>query len=692
MHPEVRELIDRSSYHQGAVLEVRALLPPDDAELDRWLEEVVRERDQVGFLFLLMAAQSAERKVDARHLVGGTVLMPDVRTLGCSAWQMEGDIADALLQAVRAAALAREIHAGALFIAAAWCRERRDGVLPPDLIVEARILARYKDLSPNAWAFLGGLAVVTGDQGLFAVLHRKNPKVGEDVALKSAQKLAESMVALFRHSAFHFVPTEAVHQGGTIRRSVARIGRNDPCHCGSGKKHKRCCYEKDQERLRHSTEVAGKTMTELRAEPEPHLTLPRLKNLPVHELARLDPLKINSSLLPEYLERLGGFRMFDLLASAFEKLGCPHELHAVWERDLIFVTRAGRKDIAERMVKVRYGEDTSKRETLGAGVRLLLARDDPDAFLGILEEVACEALCTEDSDKLGMIAYGIMMNSRTHALGILVARSMVPVVDKTSALSIFDEILLMRDRLKLSPDDPFADIIDLRFTEEVAGNGQDTQKLREAQRKLEAKAAEVRQMKTSLDQLRREFERREKASRVKAETPSSAAVPADEQKLRELREKIVTLKSALKERHDERAELRRELEKAHNDLDTLRHEQHAAPGSDEHHADSEDAMTSSIDLSGNQPVRIIEFPSKFHETLNALPRQTSRATMTMLGRVAAGEPAAFAGVVRIKALPHTLRQRIGSDYRLLFRLHPDRVEVIDLINRRDLERRIKTLV
>ena len=23
------------------------------------------------------------------------------------------------------------------------------------------------------------------------------------------------------------------------------IGRNDPCHCGSGKKYKRCCLEKD---------------------------------------------------------------------------------------------------------------------------------------------------------------------------------------------------------------------------------------------------------------------------------------------------------------------------------------------------------------------------------------------------------------------------------------------------------------
>ena len=36
-----------------------------------------------------------------------------------------------------------------------------------------------------------------------------------------------------------------------MRRAVPRTGRNDPCHCGSGKKYKNCCYDKDRERLQH---------------------------------------------------------------------------------------------------------------------------------------------------------------------------------------------------------------------------------------------------------------------------------------------------------------------------------------------------------------------------------------------------------------------------------------------------------
>lgn len=26
------------------------------------------------------------------------------------------------------------------------------------------------------------------------------------------------------------------------------IGRNDPCHCGSGKKYKKCCFPKEERR------------------------------------------------------------------------------------------------------------------------------------------------------------------------------------------------------------------------------------------------------------------------------------------------------------------------------------------------------------------------------------------------------------------------------------------------------------
>jgi hypothetical protein len=39
-----------------------------------------------------------------------------------------------------------------------------------------------------------------------------------------------------------------------------KVGRNEPCHCGSGQKYKRCCFDND-ERIRYeiSCKCAGST-------------------------------------------------------------------------------------------------------------------------------------------------------------------------------------------------------------------------------------------------------------------------------------------------------------------------------------------------------------------------------------------------------------------------------------------------
>lgn len=36
---------------------------------------------------------------------------------------------------------------------------------------------------------------------------------------------------------------DGVMRNNTVRRSEPKIGRNDPCSCGSGKKAKKCCFQ-----------------------------------------------------------------------------------------------------------------------------------------------------------------------------------------------------------------------------------------------------------------------------------------------------------------------------------------------------------------------------------------------------------------------------------------------------------------
>jgi hypothetical protein len=53
----------------------------------------------------------------------------------------------------------------------------------------------------------------------------------------------------------------------TVRRPVAKIGRNTPCPCGSGRKYKTCCLEKDQQLVRDASSCAGITKTQLYEAP-----------------------------------------------------------------------------------------------------------------------------------------------------------------------------------------------------------------------------------------------------------------------------------------------------------------------------------------------------------------------------------------------------------------------------------------
>ena len=125
-------------------------------------------------------------------------------------------------------------------------------------------------------------------------------------------------------------------------------------------------------------------------------------------------------------------------------------------------------------------------------------------------------------------------------------------------------------------------------------------------------------------------------------------------------------------------------------LEQLQQEQSAGTGPEE--AESiEEAWLDEPDEMGTQPVRIPEFSQRFRDSLDDMPLRAVRHTMSLIGRLAAGEPGAFAGIKRLKASRDIIRQRVGADYRLLFRLHAKTIELVALIPRRDLERKIRSL-
>ncbi|HEY5084063.1 MAG TPA: SEC-C metal-binding domain-containing protein, partial [Rhizomicrobium sp.] len=369
-------------------------------------------------MYVVVAAACAERRMDARHLARGAMMFPEYRWMGKVVVRMHGDIVEPLLAALETTRLDKVCEAAALDLIAAWCEENRGGVLPDKLMPLARAAARKLKLNSidppdvNVLLFLRALAVRTKDAGLDTLLRQRYSKVPENdwkPQGEQAANLGARSLVTYRESILDFVsekPRSTLADGNTMRRAVARVGRNEPCPCGSGKKYKHCCIEKDQERLHHSSDVAGLTSEELYAKMEEHLTRERIELIEPYEMARLNPVKIPAALLDTYFLRLSAFNLLDRAVEALETLGWSDSLKESWAHVMFGAGRTGRRDVAERLMRLREPHGFTEAD-LDFNYRLLLAGEDSARCLQLIEENARKVLQTEDMEELLGLAYGV---------------------------------------------------------------------------------------------------------------------------------------------------------------------------------------------------------------------------------------------------------------------------------------------
>lgn len=260
-----------------------------------------------------------------------------------------------------------------------------------------------------------------------------------------------------------------------------------------------------------------------------------------------------------------------------------------------------------------------------------------------------------------------------------------------NATFILEEIQRARDRLDLPPEEPFAEVLEKRLHDTIHETGAEAAALQKTRRLLTEKAAEILDSNEKLAQLQRDIRLHEK--RLATTAASTPKADAEQETLRALRDKLASTNASLRAANEERTVLRRQAMEAVSQAEAERAKRPApaAPSGDDESSDDDSAITLPGGIDSHQLPRPIDFPRRFHDTLSHLPTQIGRAALILIGRIAAGESTAFNGVVRLRATPDVLRVRIGRDHRLLFRLHPDRVELVDLINRRDLDRRIEKL-
>jgi hypothetical protein len=656
------------------------------------VEEALRRADADAACSLLLAAAVAGRPADYAQVAAVLPELSSIDLFPVLVGLCTGDRVTMLLDLVDADRMSDERDAVALFLAV----ELLAGAPPPPRLAALVRTRARRQLGIEASILVAMSAAELGDPDVLEVAKRWLPMA----QVVEAKVLRERLRSQLSAPTLSLLPEKAparVVSGFTVRRTVSRVGRNDPCHCGSGKKYKKCCAEKDAARASDPSPLPGMTRAEYLRSAGQHLTMEEVDDLRPRELAELDLSTLRTGPLIAALRRAQAFHRWDLAERAMSALaartdvpGGDAEGHRV---DLISAAvAAGNVDVAERQISLLPSRQVASTSDLLA---LDLARPTPET-LGRIEQTALAGLREPRGNAPFDLSFALLKASP--ALGILVARASLNPHRWFDTVVMLDVIEEARDRLGLPPGDQARELCEFMLDRDVAGRVSDLRRGEAADR--ERLAAEADGLREKLHESRvrvAELEHGLRAqeaslSRLPAEqtaprtsVPAAGATPSvtDEQERRRLRGKVDELKQLLTERNEERSTLRRQLAKLNDAL-------LARPPDLEQIPDGEAEREDGDQVDPPRAVLRPSFAPSCGGELRALPAAVARRVLDTVASLAGGDLASWRQVKRMASAADPLMTgRIGIHHRVLFRVEDGELAVVSVIHRKDLDTAIK---
>ena len=600
---------------------LRPLLASIPERID--LEGPLQARQADVFTNGVLLSLAAGREVPAWLLVEGLSLFPTPTLVAAIAPRCSGDVGEALLDAVRDRR-ASPLHAAvALRIAARTHQVEACGL--GRAMIRREQLAEVEDV-------LSGLAKEFDDTSLLEVLQREGvPLPPDDMALRLAT--LDAMASGDVLDSLPVDPPPVGMSGFTVKRTGAKVGRNDACPCGSGKKFKKCHAGREEELTGLSTE--------------------RLLGMSGPELVVLEdvPAELREDHIRALIHRLE----LDAAVARIDAYDAPQELI---DEALSHAAYLEKDELLSRLV-------ASTDAPLPLAVRLRLAEEP----LAVLDDAARRESLIE-------VAYGAL-DGGAPGLAIHLLRGLLPIASRDQAPELFCTLLETRDRLGLDPIDPIEAHL-ARF-EGWGGKVEDLVAKEQAERQRVKK--ELDSLRVEASRMRTELGKQPQA----AEIVQVAAPAVDRREIDELRSTLALLKTQHKVVHEDRNRLRRALKEAHSPQpEAAVVDAPVAPEADDEVAVEELP-------SERQPCRIPVLDAAFLKALGEVPEHVQRGAIELIGRLAAGRDEAFHNARPLRGMREVWRVRLMRSYRILFLPDEGRLRVFDLVHRQDLERRIRVL-
>lgn len=483
----------------------------------------------------------------------------------------------------------------------------------------------------------------------------------------------------------------------SVRRPVPKLGRNEPCHCGSGKKYKKCCLEKDQKLIRDASPYEGLTMTEFKSRPgivdDPMV----IEQMRAYDLKKLDASNLGSSQLFAAYRRCDTYGLYDLaLTMLLELQGRsdfdfdPGHFQDLMENALFS------KDL-ESAKKIRaFIPDDQLYDPEETEFRFTLLENS--SWFKTLESLCRKSLAGKVkglNDTLSAITYSF--ENVCPALSIIFSRA--AILD--ASVNVFDQEnlldLIHSARIELDIDpwgDPAEEYLDwlLEKKEDNVENDLhrreiDDLKVKVSQAKQLAarRMNEFRNKERELADLKTRLRDNEKitatALQQKNDTPTTSQ--HDRNMISNLRHRIEDLKLDIARGQQERRALRQQIKQAlEQDND------HSKKPEERDDADYNEQSIVFEDV----PKKILfpEFSSDYQNSCKTVAGSIVVKSLKAATGFAVHDRLVWRQTKALSALPSIYSIRVGIHHRLLVRWEKDiRLEVLDLIPREQLDIWIK---
>jgi len=492
----------------------------------------------------------------------------------------------------------------------------------------------------------------------------------------------------------------------TVRRTIPKVGRNEPCHCGSGKKYKKCCLAKDQVLLSDASQYDGKTRTELKQHPglvdDPAI----IQSMRAYELKKLKPAELGDNQLFAAFRRCSDFGLlslsFDMLLACDQRLAADKFDRGHFEDLLMRAFELGELELAK---KIRHycGEDFwFNAQNVQFHFDLF---EKPERYKALEADCALSVRSgLEDrlpEEPLTRLAYDF--SNHFPALSITFARAaMVGQPDNEFENGmLLDLINDARVDLDMKPwGDPAEALLDKL----------EIQARRQTQReqKVQVESAEIKRLRGHLHATRTDLDEKKQAllemqrtvgdisqeledakkhpARLSPEplasvpdqptTAGGSDVERAETRQR-LRARVERLKTEIGEQQKQRAQLRKQLVKERRKQSSKQGiEQQVKPETEPELDQTSDGLAPS-----GRPC-VPEYSDIFRKNCDALPASIAAKAILCAGRFACFDKTIWQQTKPLKRLPEHYRSRIHRDYRMIVRRRTGRPHVIlDIIHR-----------